>query len=274
MIFFKKRNVENDYLDILKYILKNGHIKEDRTNTGTIQSDKSHIIQHDMSKGFPLLTSKKMGVKSISAELEFFIKGLTDKKWLIDRKCTIWNEWSNPSNDDDTDLGKIYGYQWNNFNSSGYNQLKHIINTIKTNPNDRRLVCSAWNPLEFDEMALPPCHVMWGIEIINNKLNLWWVQRSCDMFLGIPYNIASYALLLKLIALETGYTEGYLTGYLNNCHIYLNHIKQTKQLLKRKTYKFPSLEISNFKSLYDWCYNDVKLINYKCNNTLKAPISI
>lgn len=280
-------NFENNYFLLANTILKNGILKENRTGVSAYTYPHM-MIQHDMENGFPLLTSKKMGIKSISAELEFFIKGLTDKKWLKDRGCNIWNEWCNPSKipnnlskedkirfqEQENDLGKVYGYQWRNFNSQDYDQLKNILNTIKQDPSNRRLLCSSWNPLEFNEMALPPCHVLWNVQIIGNKLNLCWFQRSVDVFLGLPYNVASYALLLKLICKETGYEEGILTGFLADVHIYENHIDQINEQLSRNLFDLPTLNILNFKSLYEWKFTDIELIDYKSHSFIKAPIAI
>ncbi len=280
-------NGENEYLRILNYVLENGFLKSNRTGVSAYTVPHM-MIQHDMSLGFPLITTKKMGIKSISAELEFFIKGLSDKQWLKDRKCNIWNEWCNPSkipnglNENEikdfqfneNDLGKVYGYQWRNFNSSDYDQLQYIINTIKKDPNDRRLICSAWNPLEFSEMALPPCHLLWNVQIIGNKLNLCWYQRSVDTFLGLPYNIASYAILLKLLCKECGYEEGTLTGFLADVHIYENHVEQVKEQLSRTTFDLPQLNIINFDSILNWEYINVELINYVSHPSIKAEIAI
>ena len=280
-------NGELEYLKILENVLNNGFLKNNRTGISAYTLPHM-MLQHDMSLGFPLFTTKKLGIKSISAELEFFIKGITDKKWLQDRKCNIWNEWCNPNkipiNLDENekkefqlnekDLGKIYGYQWRNFNSQDYDQLKIIIDKLKKDPYDRRLLCSAWNPLQFDEMALPPCHVLWNIQIINNKLNLCWYQRSADIFLGIPYNIASYGLLMKLLCLESGYEEGILTGFLADVHIYENHINQVKEQISRKPFDLPKININNFKSIFDWEYTDIELINYNHHPIIKAPIAV
>jgi thymidylate synthase len=280
-------NGELDYLRILQYVYKNGFLKENRT--GVSAYTVPHLmIQHDMSLGFPLFTTKKMGIKSISAELEFFIKGLSDKKWLQDRKCFIWDEWCNPAkipaglSDEErkefqlheSDLGKVYGYQWRNFNSQDYDQFKTIVETIKKDPNNRRLIVSAWNPLQFNEMALPPCHILWNVQIIGNKLNLCWYQRSVDTFLGLPYNIASYALLLKLLCLETGYEEGILSGFLADVHIYENHIEQVQEQLSRTPYDLPQLNIPNFKSILEWEYTDVEIKNYVAHPSIKAPIAV
>lgn len=280
-------NAEEQYLNNLRLILENGVLKENRTGINAITFPHT-TIQHDMNKGFPLITTKKMGIKNISTELEFFIKGLRDKQWLKDRNCHIWDEWCNPSkipnnlNDeerksfqrDENDLGLIYGNQWRNFNSSSIDQLKEIVDKIKNNPNDRRMVCSAWNPIQFNEMALPPCHVLWQVTIVNNKLHLCWYQRSCDYFLGIPYNIASYGLLLKLLALEGGYEEGILTGFLADSHIYENHIEQVNIQLKRKPFNLPNLVINNFKNIFDWEYTDVNLIDYSSHEKLTGVVAV
>ena len=280
-------NGEKNYLDILDFVLKNGELKQNRTGTGAY-TYPHRMIQHDMSKGFPLLTTKKMGIKSISAELEFFIKGLSDKKWLKDRKCNIWNEWCNPKKIpnnltdeqrkefqlNENDLGKVYGYQWRNFNSQDHDQLKDVLDKLKNDPNNRRMVVSAWNPTQFDEMALPPCHMMWGVNVVGNKLSLWWMQRSVDVFLGLPYNLASYATLLKLLCKESGFEEGIVTGFLADVHVYENHVEQAKLQLSREPMDLPNLEINNFKSILDWEYTDLKLTNYESHPSIKATIAI
>ena len=270
------------YLDILDNCLTNGTKSDNRTGIPTIRIPWGATLEHNMADGFPLLTTKKMGLKNIATELEFFIKGYTDKKWLQDRKCHIWDEWSNTKswtqlyeqasytltenqdfNQDimpeikntiikgTRNLGPIYGWQWRhhggeykwnpdqpeqNFNPKkpGVDQLAKVIDTAKKNSTDRRLIVSAWNPSDQDEMALPPCHIMHQILIHNGKLNLIWTQRSCDMFLGVPYNIASYALLLMLYAKELGYEPGVLRGELHDVHIYENHIDQVKKQIKRQ----------------------------------------
>lgn len=278
---------EQGYLDLLKDILENGDLVPNRTGVSAYTIPHS-MLKFDMKDGFPLFTTKKMAFKAIKVELEFFIKGLTDKKWLQDRGCKIWNEWCNPkkipsglTNDErkefqlnEMDLGKVYGYQWRNFNSSGKDQLKHIIDQLKTNPTNRQLVCSAWCPTEIEEQALPPCHILWHVFVVKNKLHLCWFQRSVDSFLGLSFNVASYALLLHLIAKETGYEPGILTGFLSNCHIYENHVEAVKTQLSRTPLKFPEIEITNFKSIYDWTYEDVIVKNYESYPAIKADIAV
>lgn len=280
-------NGELEYLKMLEYILANGYLKENRTGISAYTTMPT-VLQHDMKEGFPLLTTKKLGIKSVAAELEFFIKGLSDKQWLKDRKCNIWNEWCNPTKipqgltseerktfqATENDLGKVYGYQWRNFNSADYDQLKKVVDKLKSDPSDRRMICSAWNPLELGEMALPPCHLVWGVQVLDGKLNLWWLQRSCDTFLGIPYNMASYALLLKLLALESNLNEGVLTGFLVDVHIYENHVDQVKEQLSRTPYDLPNLEIKNFKSIFDWEYTDIELKDYSPHPAIKADIAV
>lgn len=280
-------NIEKEYLKLMETILEKGHMRGNRTNTDAITHTPT-MLQHDMSIGFPLLTTKKMGIKTISAELEFFIKGLTDKQWLKDRKCKIWNEWCNPDKipsgltdlerkeyqSNENDLGPIYGYQWRNFNSQDYDQLENVLNTLKEDPNNRRMVCSAWNPLQFNQMALPPCHIMWGVQVLNGKLNLWWTQRSVDVFLGLGYNITSYALLLKLLAKESGLGEGILTGFLVDVHIYENHIDQVKKQLNREMVDLPTLDITNFNGIFNWEYTDTDLKNYNPHPSIKGKVAI
>lgn len=280
-------NGEENYLNLLNNTLEKGKIKENRTSVSCITTTPT-MIQHDMSKGFPLLTTKKMALKTMATELEFFIKGYTDKKWLKDRKCNIWNPWCNPMKmpdnlseeerkafqEQENDLGYIYGYQWRNFNSQGHDQLKETVYKLKNNPNDRRMVVSSWNPLQFHQMALPPCHMMWGVQILDNELNLWWVQRSVDEFLGLPFNLASYGLLLKLLSLESNFKEGILTGFLVDNHIYYNHVNQVKTQLERKPYELPDLEIPDFNNIFNWNSSQIEVKNYNYHSAIKAPIAV
>lgn len=287
------------YLDIVRKILTNGEEKTDRTGTGTI-TIAGAMFEHDMSKGFPLLTTKKMPFKIIASELEFFIKGITDKQWLQNKKNHIWDEWANPKKTpyghdeiakqkmlQERDLGPVYGFQWRHFNAPYYNhdtnytnqgidQLKKIINTIKTNPQDRRMIVCAWNPSMMDQMALPPCHYAFQVTVINGKLNLLWNQRSVDTMLGLPFNIASYATLLHLLAKETNLQEGKLVGFLADTHIYKNHIDGAKEQLTRdpNTHPLPRIETKNFTSIFDWNSDDSEIIDYASYPKLNFDIAV
>jgi thymidylate synthase len=287
------------YLDIVQKILKEGHLEENRTGIKA-KTIAGAIFEHDMSKGFPLLTTKKTPFKLVASELEFFIKGITDKKWLQDKNNHIWDEWAKPQkapygHDEESkkkmleerDLGPIYGFQWRHFNAQyenydtdysgkGIDQFKKIIETLKTNPRDRRMIVSAWNPIQFNEMALPPCHYAFQVTVIDGKLNLLWNQRSVDTMLGLPFNIASYALLLHLLAKETGLKEGKLVGFLADVHIYENHIEGAKEQLSRdpNKYPLPKVETENWKSIFDWKSEDTKLLNYQSYEKISFDIAV
>jgi len=290
----EKNNADYQYNEILRKILKEGTWKNNRTGVNCL-TIAGAMFEHDMANGFPLLTSRKLPFKSTRVELEFFIKGLRSKKWLQDRGCKYWDGWCNPQkvpygNDEETkkkmaaedDLGLIYGTQWRHFASpydtSGafVDQLEQIVKTLKTNPHDRRMICSAWNPLVLmaNEAALPSCHYNWQVTVIGDKLNLAWSQRSCDSYLGIPANISSYALLLHLLAKESGLKEGKLIGFLMDTHIYENHMDQVKELVERETYSLPSITTEEFTSIFDWEYTDTKLVNYESGPVLSAPVAV
>lgn len=278
------------YKDYLQYVLDNGVMTANRTGINTLACS-GYMLKHDMKDGFPLLTTKKMRIQNIASELEMFIKGIQDKRWLQERNNHIWDEWCNPqkvpySNDEETkakmmaepDLGPIYGSQWVRFNGDAEkgNQLKTVIETIKKDPTCRRLVVSAWNPLQMDQMALPPCHVLFELLCYPEQgtMDILWFQRSCDSFLGVPYDLASYALLLTLICKETGYTPGSVYGMLGSCHIYENHFDVVKEQLSRPCHKLPTIEIENWTNIWDWQYSDVKLLNYESEGVLKGAIAV
>lgn len=287
------------YLDIVKTILEKGEPKNDRTGTGT-KAIAGAIFEHDMENGYPLLTTKKTPFKVMAKELEFFIKGLTDKQWLKERKCHIWDEWCSPkivpyAHDEETkkkmaeerDLGPIYGFQWRHFNApyqsyntdytgQGIDQLKKVIETLKTNPDDRRMIVMAWNPCMLFEMALPPCHYSFQITVINGRLNLLWNQRSVDTMLGLPFNISSYALLLHLLAKEIGYKEGKLVGFLADVHIYNNHLDGAREQISRdpNIYPLPQIVTEKFTSIFDWQAEDTILNNYQSYPKIEFPIAI
>jgi len=278
MSFLDKTFQEN-----LELILTKGYKKEDRTGTGTI-SFPGVMIRHDMSDGYPLLTLRKVPFKSPAIELEGFIKGITSKKWYKERGCNYWNQWCNPqvvpySTDNDTkkkmeecdDLGKIYGYQWRNF--KGVDQLKNIVNTLKKDPNNRRMVCSAWAPDQLNEMALPPCHFAWQVNVTDGKLNLFYYMRSVDFVLGNDLN--TYGLLLHLLAKESNLKEGMLVGFFADAHIYLNHIDGIKELLNRNpTGNLPTIKTDNFTSIYDWQYSDTILLDYQPLPSVKFDVAV
>ncbi|MDP3793991.1 MAG: thymidylate synthase [Candidatus Uhrbacteria bacterium] len=287
------------YLDIVRHILDHGEQKANRTGVDAI-TIAGAMFEHDMSKGFPLLTTKKMPFKLIASELEFFIKGLSDKTWLQDHNNHIWDEWANPEKApygheenakrrmaEERDLGPVYGFQWRHYNApytnydadytgKGVDQLRRIIDTLKTNPSDRRMIVCAWNPLQMHQMALPPCHYAFQVTVINGRLNLLWNQRSVDTVLGLPFNIASYALLLHLLAKETGFGEGRLIGFLADTHIYVNHLDGVKEQLSRDSnlYPLPRIETKNFTSIFDWKAEDTELMSYQSHPKIAFAIAV
>ncbi len=287
------------YLNIVKRVLDEGEEKGNRTDTRAI-AVAGAMFEHDMSKGFPLLTTKKMPFKVIGTELEFFIKGITDKQWLQERKCHIWDEWCNPKkvaygHDAETkqkmmeerDLGAVYGFQWRHYNASydsydtdytdkGVDQLKRVVNTLKTNPTDRRMIVMAWNPGMMDQMALPPCHYGFQVTVTNGKLNLLWNQRSVDVMLGLPFNIASYAILLHLLAKETGLKEGKLIGFLGDVHIYVNHVEGAREQLSRDPSLYPlcKIETDPFTSIFEWEASHTKKTGYESYPKIPFQIAV
>lgn len=260
------------YLNLLSEILDKGNIKQDRTGTGT-KGIFGYQMRFDLSKGFPLLTTKKLHTKSIFYELLWFLKGDTNIKYLHDNKVTIWDEWA----DSNGDLGPIYGHQWRHWDTeNGYiDQIANIINEIKTNPTSRRLIVNAWNVAQIDKMALPPCHCMFQFYVANNKLSLQLYQRSADVFLGVPFNIASYALLLSMVAQVTGLECGDFVHTLGDAHLYLNHLEQAKLQLTRTPYPLPTLLLNpSVKDINDFTFEDIKIENYQSHPHIKADISV
>lgn len=288
-----------NYLKIVSNVLANGVVKSNRTGIDTIAIPGAEF-RHDMQDGFPLLTTKAMPFKVMAAELEFFIKGFTDKAWLQERGCHIWDQWCNPKiipyghgkytrvmMESERDLGPIYGWQWRHFGAqysghtgdikytAGIDQLKNLVNGIKTNPADRQMIVNAWNPMDLDKMALPPCHWGFQVTVIGDKLNLFWNQRSVDVALGLPFNIASYGLLLYLLAWKTGYRPGHLVGFLGDVHIYKNHIPGLVEQCKRSPYILPNLEVcDSFDSIFDWEYTMINRSNYFCHAPIKFEIAV
>ena len=258
------------YLDMLRYVLENGVDKMDRTGVGT-RSVFGQQMRFDLSRGFPLMTTKKMHLKSIIHELLWFIKGDTNVKYLQDNGVRIWNEWA----DENGDLGPIYGSQWRNWNGEGIDQLAQVVDKLKNNPNDRRMIVSAWNVSKIPEMHLPPCHMMFQFYVANGKLSCMLYQRSCDMFLGVPFNIASYALLTMMLAQVCNLEPGEFVHTLGDTHIYHNHFEQVKEQLRRDPLPLPTMRLNpQVKDINDFKYEDFTLENYECYGAIKAQVAV
>ena len=290
------------YLDIVQKILDHGYRKTNRTGVDAL-TIAGAMFEHDLADGFPLLTTKKTPFRLVASELEFFIRGITDKEWLKEQNNHIWDEWCSPDivpygNDEKTkskmmserELGPIYGWQWRNFGAqyvafdkashnkppqgNGVDQLLKVVQTLKTDPDNRRMIVSAWNPCDLSRMALPPCHYSFQVTVIDGKLNLLWNQRSVDVALGLPFNIASYGCLLHLLAKEAGLNEGKLIGFLGDTHIYVNHINALSLQLLRKPKPLPQIKTENFTSIFDWHYADTVIENYDPHPAIKFEIAV
>ncbi|MBR8536541.1 thymidylate synthase [Carboxylicivirga sediminis] len=261
------------YLDLLDRVLEEGFKKEDRTGTGTI-SVFGHQMRFDLSEGFPLLTTKKLHLKSIIHELLWFLKGSTNVKYLQDNGVRIWNEWAK----EDGELGPVYGYQWRSwpdYNGGHIDQIKQVIESIKNNPDSRRHIVSAWNVGAIDDMQLPPCHILFQFYVADGKLSCQLYQRSADIFLGVPFNIASYAILTMMVAQVCGLKPGTFVHTLGDAHIYLNHIEQVKLQLTREPKTLPQLLLNpERKSIDEFVYDDFELVNYDAHPHIKGAISV
>ncbi len=261
------------YLDLLQDILDNGAERGDRTGTGTL-GVFGRQMRFDLGEGFPLLTTKKLHLKSIIVELLWFLRGDTNVKWLQERGVSIWDEWA----DADGDLGPVYGKQWRSWAAPGgqtIDQIEWVLNEIKTNPNSRRMVVSAWNPVDVPDMALPPCHCLFQFNVINGRLNCQLYQRSADVFLGVPFNIASYAILTLMMARTTGLQPGVFVHTLGDAHLYSNHIEQARLQLTRQPYPMPQMILNPDKTdLFGWEYEDFSLQNYQFHPHIKAPVAV
>ncbi len=271
------------YLDLVKHVMENGVEKGDRTGTGT-KSVFGYQMRFDLAEGFPMVTTKKLHLKSIVYESLWFLKGDTNIAYLQENGVRIWNEWA----DSNGDLGPVYGHQWRNWNSEEIDQIQEIIETLKTNPNSRRMLVSAWNPsvlpdtsVSFEEnvangkAALPPCHAFFQFYVANGKLSLQLYQRSADIFLGVPFNIASYALLLQMMAQCTGLEAGEFIHTFGDAHIYSNHFEQVKLQLSRKPHALPKMKLNPEKTnLFDFTYEDFELVNYEHHPLIKGKVSV
>jgi thymidylate synthase len=261
------------YLDLLNKILSDGVEKHDRTGVGTL-SIFGHQMRFDLRDGFPLVTTKKIHLKSIIYELLWFLNGDTNVKFLNANKVSIWDEWA----DANGDLGHIYGYQWRSWETTSgkhVDQISEVVNSIKQNPDSRRHIVCAWNVGDLPNMALPPCHALFQFYVAVGKLSCQLYQRSADVFLGVPFNIASYALLTMMMAQVCNLQAGEFIHSFGDTHIYLNHIEQVKTQLQRKPFTLPQMKINaDVKSIFDFKYEDFELQNYECHPSIKAPIAV
>lgn len=261
------------YLELFDRVLKEGVKKDDRTGTGTI-SVFGHQMRFNLSEGFPCLTTKKLHLKSIIYELLWFLKGDTNIQYLQENGVRIWNEWA----DENGDLGHIYGHQWRSwpdYKGGNIDQITELVNTIKNNPDSRRMIVSAWNVADLNNMNLPPCHILFQFYVANGRLSMQLYQRSADIFLGVPFNIASYALLLQMMAQVTGLEAGDFVHTLGDAHIYLNHLEQVKLQLTREPRSLPQMRINpEIKNIFDFNYEDFELINYNPHPHIAGKVSI
>jgi thymidylate synthase len=261
------------YLELQRFILENGVQKTDRTGTGTI-AIFGYQLRFNLQDGFPLVTTKKLHLRSIIYELLWFLNGDTNIKYLNDHKVTIWDEWA----DENGDLGPVYGYQWRHWptrNGETIDQITNVVNQIRNKPDSRRHIVTAWNPADVDKMALPPCHAMFQFYVANGKLSCMLLQRSTDVFLGLPFNIASYALLTHMIAQQCDLEVGEFVWTGGDTHIYLNHIDQVKLQLSREPFVLPSLNIKRKpNSIFEYQFEDFEILNYQAHPSIKAPIAV
>ena len=261
------------YLDLLQDILDNGHERADRTGTGT-RAVFGRQMRFDLADGFPMVTTKKLHLRSIIIELLWFLKGDTNIRYLKDNKVSIWDEWA----DENGDLGPVYGKQWRSWaapDGRTIDQIQWVLDEIKTNPNSRRLIVSAWNPADVNEMALPPCHCLFQFNVMDGKLNCQLYQRSADIFLGVPFNIASYALLTMMMARATGLKPGEFIHTFGDAHLYLNHVEQAELQLSRQPLPLPTMRMTPDKTdLFGWEYEDFQLENYQAHAHIKAPVAV
>ena len=261
------------YHDLMELVLKKGVEKRDRTGTGTL-SIFGHQSRYDLADGFPLMTTKKLFTKAIILELLWFLRGDTNVRWLQERGVTIWDEWA----DADGELGPVYGQQWRSWPASDggtIDQIANLVRDIKANPDSRRLLVTAWNPADVPKMALPPCHCLFQFYVANGKLSCQLYQRSADIFLGVPFNIASYALLTLMVAQVTGLKPGEFVHTLGDAHLYLNHLDQAREQLTRKPFALPTMRLNpGVTDVFDFKYEDFKLENYRAHPSIKAEVAV
>lgn len=263
----------HQYHQLMQHVLNTGVQKSDRTGTGTL-SVFGYQMRFNLADGFPMVTTKKLHLKSIIYELLWFLNGSTNNDWLKERGVSIWNEWAAP----DGELGPIYGYQWRSWpapNGKHIDQISEVVNSIKTNPDSRRLIVSAWNVADIPRMALAPCHAFFQFYVADGKLSCQLYQRSADIFLGVPFNIASYALLTHMVAQQCDLEPGEFIWTGGDCHLYSNHLEQVELQLSRKPFPLPQLKIARKPaSLFDYAFEDFEIVDYECHPHIKAPVAI
>ncbi len=261
------------YLDLMHHVRENGIQRQDRTGVGTI-SIFGYQMRFDLSEGFPAVTTKKLHLRSIIYELLWFLKGSTNIAYLKDHNVRIWDEWA----DEEGELGPVYGYQWRSWPSSNgetVDQISQLVESLKNNPNSRRHIVSAWNVAQIDKMALPPCHTMFQFYVADGRLSCQLYQRSADIFLGVPFNIASYALLTVMVAQVTGYLPGDFVHTFGDAHLYMNHLEQADIQLARLPYPKPTMHLNpDVSSIFDFRFEDIELLNYQAHPHIRAPIAV
>ena len=264
--------VDRQYEDLLRHVLDTGTSRPDRTGTGA-RSIFGHQLRYDLSRGFPLITTKRVHFRSIAYELLWFLRGDRNVGWLREHGVTIWDEWAGP----DGDLGPVYGVQWRAWptpDGRHIDQISAVLDTIRSDPHSRRLVVSAWNVGEIPQMALPPCHTLFQFYVADGRLSCQLYQRSADLFLGVPFNIASYSLLTHMVAQQVGLDVGDFVWTGGDCHVYDNHVEQVRVQLARPPYPFPTLRLRPAPSLFDYAYEDFEVIGYQHHPALRAPVAV
>lgn len=265
-------HIDTQYEDLLRRVRQHGIPKTDRTGTGTL-SVFAERLRYNLADGFPLITTKRVHFKSILVELLWFLRGDTNIRWLHQHGVTIWDEWADPNGD----LGPIYGHQWRHWptpDGGSIDQLQQVLDLLRRDPDSRRLLVSAWNVADLNKMALPPCHVLFQFHVAGDRLSCQVYQRSADLFLGVPFNLASYALLTHLVAQQTGYEPGELIWVGGDCHIYRNHLHQVDTQLARPAFPFPRIEITPAPSLFDYTPEHIRLVGYHHHPAIPAPVAV
>ena len=270
-------DIPTPYEDLVRTILREGTLKSDRTGTGTI-SLFGRQMRFDLSHSFPLITTKKVYFRGIAYELLWFLKGSQNVRWLQENRVHIWDEWADPETGD---LGPVYGVQWRSWPAPTpedphhtIDQIAKVLDLIRAHPDSRRMIVTAWNPAQVDSMALPPCHALFQFYVADGRLSCQLYQRSCDMFLGVPFNIASYALLTLMMAQQAGLEPGEFVWTGGDCHIYDNHVEQVLEQLSRKPYPYPTMRIRKADSIFSYQYEDFEVVDYQCHPAIKAPVAV